>query len=136
MSNENEGTLQKLKALALGDKQPRTDTLELGPEMIAAQDQEDIDDLDMHEEGIEITAEAQIEADVEDAEELTAPPPPPVVLAVPPTPTPVVFAVPEVVVVIVWLKARALTNSTLASGPAAIRDPTTVISSAFNPPSV
>ena len=78
MSNENEGTLQKLKALALGDKQPRTDTLELGPEMIAAQDPKDIDDLDMHDEGIEITAEAQIEADVEDAEELTAPPPPPV----------------------------------------------------------
>ena len=78
MSNENEGTLQKLKALALGDKQPRTDTLELGPEMIVAQDPKDIDDLDMHDEGIEITAEAQIEADVEDAEELTAPPPPPV----------------------------------------------------------
>ncbi|WP_298842170.1 hypothetical protein [uncultured Salinicola sp.] len=92
MSNENEGTLQKLKALALGDKQPRTDTLELGPEMIAAQDQEDIDDLDMHEEGIEITAEAQIEAEVEEAEELPAPPPPPIPS---PRPEPIAVDKPE-----------------------------------------
>jgi len=73
MSKENEGTLQKLKALARGDRPVRSDTLELSPEMIAAQETKDadheIDDLEIHDE-----VETHTGTKVDDQEQVTAPP--------------------------------------------------------------